>query len=101
MLSEKICQIDKTKNLEKENIKLQGKVDDLLEKMKEMKSKVADLESENQSLYDTVAVNNMLHEDFKERMKDKYLYDSDDEESDYDSNDESREKKRELFRKKK
>ena len=32
MLSEIICQIDTTKNLEKENIKLQGKVDVLLEK---------------------------------------------------------------------
>ena len=41
----------------------------------------------------------MLFEDFKERMKIKYLYDSDDEESEYESNDEKRERSRELFSK--
>ena len=47
--------------------------------------------SKNDSLTNTIAVNDMLQEDFKERMKDKYLYDSDDDESDYDSDEESRE----------
>ena len=39
--------------------------------------------------------------DLKERMKLKYLYDSDDEESDFESDAEKREKSRELFRKQK
>ena len=43
----------------------------------------------------------MLYEDFKERMRDKYLYNTEDSESDYESNDELRERRRELFRKKK
>ena len=41
----------------------------------------------------------MLFLDFKERMRDKYLYNTEDEESDYETNDEIREKKREIFRK--
>ena len=43
----------------------------------------------------------MLFLDFKERMRDKYLYNTEDEESDYESNDEIREERRYLFRKKK
>ena len=43
----------------------------------------------------------MLHEDFKERMRDKYLYNTDDTESDYEANDEIREKRREISRKRK
>jgi hypothetical protein len=43
----------------------------------------------------------MLHDDFKEKMKDKYLYEIDDTESDYESDEEQREKKREEFREKK
>ena len=43
----------------------------------------------------------MLSLDFKERMRDKYLYNTEDEESDYESNDEIREERRDLFRKKK
>ena len=41
----------------------------------------------------------MLLLDFEERMRDKHLYNTEDEESDYESNDEIREKKREMFRK--
>ena len=48
-----------------------------------------------------VAVKDMLFEDFKERMRDKYLYNTDDEESDYEANELIREKKRAEFRKKK
>ena len=36
----------------------------------------------------------MLFESFKERMRDKYLYNSEDEESDYESDDNIREKRR-------
>ena len=41
----------------------------------------------------------MLLLDFKERMRDKYLYNTEDEESDYEPNEEIREKRREEFRK--
>ena len=43
----------------------------------------------------------MLLQDFKERMRDKYLYNTEDSESDYESDDQVREKRRELLRKKK
>ena len=43
----------------------------------------------------------MLHESFKERMREKYLYNTEDEDSEFESDDEIREKKRELFRKRK
>ena len=55
-------------------------------------------QKEAESLRNDVAVNDMIHESFKERMREKYGYDSDDEESDYESNDEIREKNREEFR---
>ena len=89
------------KNIEVENINLKAKVEDIEEKLKEMTVKIDNLETENATLSNTIAVNDMLHEDFKELMKNKYLYDSDDEVSDYDSNEESREKTREAFRKRK
>ena len=101
ILSEKICELSGLKNVEIENINLKTKVEELEDTLKEMRDKIDNLESENASLSNTVAVNDMLHEDFKERMKNKYLYDSDDEDSDYDSNEESREIAREAFRKKK
>ena len=43
----------------------------------------------------------MLFESFKERMRDKYLYNTEDEESDYESDENIREKRRELFRRRK
>ena len=43
----------------------------------------------------------MIYESFKERVKDKYLYDSGDSESDYEPDDEAREAKRVQFRKRK
>ena len=101
ILGQKICELSGMKNMEKENINLKAKVEDLEEKLKEMAVKIDNLETQNATLSNTVAVNDMLHEDFKELMKNKYLYDSDDEVSDYDSNEESREKAREAFRKKK
>ena len=56
---------------------------------------------ERDCLNNTIAVNDMLHEDFKERMRDKYLYASDGTESDYKSDEEKRERKREESREKK
>ena len=59
------------------------------------------MKDENESLRNQVTVNDMLHEDFQERMRDKYLYNTDDTESDYESNDEIREKTREISRERK
>ena len=46
---------------------------------------------------ETIAVNDMLHDDFKERIKDKYLYSSNDELSDYISDEDKRELGRQQF----
>ena len=59
------------------------------------------MKKEQETLKNDKAEEFMLFLDFKERMKMKYLYDSDDEESDFESDDEKREKNRELFSKKK
>jgi hypothetical protein len=66
-----------------------------------LETKVKDMEKERERFYDTIAVNDMLHESFKERMKDKYKYDSDDTESDYEPDEEIRENNREIKRLKK
>ena len=43
----------------------------------------------------------MLHESFKERMRGKYLYNTEDEDSEYESDEEIRERNREVYRKRK
>ena len=63
-----------------------------------LKQKVKDLEEECETVYHTKAVDNMLYEDFKERMKEKYEYSSNDTESDYESDEETRERNREKSR---
>ena len=68
---------------------------------KQLKDTIDEVKKEQERLRNDKAEEFMLFLDFKERMKLKYLYDSDDEESDYESDDEKREKSRELFRKKK
>ena len=78
--------------LEKKKKNLEIKNNELIDQVKAYRE-------ENESLRDQNAVNDMLFLDFKERMRDKYLYNTEDEESDYESNDEIREKKREMFRK--
>ena len=82
------------KNVEK------GK-DDLEGDNELLKQKVKDFQKERESFYNTIAVENMLHDSFKERMKDKYCYSSDDTESDYESDEEIRESNREKSREKK
>ena len=67
----------------------------------ELRNKVKTMKEENETLRDQIAVSDMLHEDFKERMRGKYLYNTDDTESDYESNEEIREKRREISRKRK
>jgi hypothetical protein len=76
------------KNVEKEKEILEGE-NELL------KQKVKDFQKERESLYNTIAVESMLHDSFKERMKDKYCYSSNDTESDYESDEEIRESNRE------
>ena len=71
---------------EKRNLELTTKLKLFEEKVKAME--------ENESLTNTIAVNDMLHESFKERMRDKYLYDTDDTESDYEPDDERREERK-------
>ena len=60
-----------------------------------------ELKEENESLRNDIAVNDMLHESFKERMREKYLYNTEDEDIEYDADEGIREKNRELFRKRK
>ena len=72
--------------------------EDLEEINKFLKQKVKDLEEECETVYHTKAVDNMLYEDFKERMKEKYEYSSNDTESDYESDEETRERNREKSR---
>lgn len=64
----------------------------------EIKAAQKEALEEAEMLRNNIAVNDMIHESFKERMREKYGYDSDDEESDYESNDEIRENNREEFR---
>ena len=98
----KIIDIDKTKVgenpknnkdcLEKQNKNLEMENKELIEKLKAC-------QEENEALRNQKAVDFMLLLDFKERMRDKYLYNTEDEESDYEPNEEIREKRREEFRK--
>ena len=71
------------------------------EQIEKMSTEIAELQREVDDKTETIAVNDMLHEDFKERIKDKYLYDSNDEMSDYHSDEETRHFVRQVFWKKK
>ena len=57
---------------------------------------VKEREKEREGFYFTIAVNDMIHESFKERNRDKYNYDSDDTESDYKPDEQVRENNREI-----
>ena len=78
--------------LEKQNEKLEVENKELNDQVKAGKEEI-------ESLRNQMAVDCMLLLDFKERMREKYLYNTEDEESEYESNDEIREKRREHFRK--
>ena len=67
----------------------------------ELRQKVEQLQSDLEVSRNTVAVNNMLHDDFKERVGEKYGYNSNDSESDYEPDEEIRTKNRIIFRLKK
>ena len=99
---------DSVNHLKKELASFQAKAseyekrNDALEiENKILKETIEELKKDKQILMDENAVESMLFSNFKERMKEKYLYDSDDEESDFEPDDDKREKCRELFRKKK
>ena len=66
-----------------------------------MKDKVIELKENLESARNTLAVNDMLQMDFKERVQEKYGYDSNDSESDYEPNEEIRINNRIKFRLKK
>ena len=67
----------------------------------ELRAEIKALQHEIQEKNEVIAVNNMLHEDFKELVKNKYFYSSDDEISDYEPDDTKRELSRqEFFRRK-
>ena len=65
---------------------------DLESKVKLLEGELKDLEEECDCQRNTIAVNDMLYGSFKERMRDKNMYDSDDTESDYEPDDEQRER---------
>ena len=66
-----------------------------------LKDTIEEMKKVEEDLVNKRAEDTLILLDFKERMKIKYLYDSDDEESDFESDAEKREKSRELFRKQK
>ena len=78
---------EKNKNLGKENLGL--------------KDKVKELQDELERARNTLAENDMLQMDFKERVQEKYGYNSNDSESDYESDEEKRINNRIKFRLKK
>ena len=86
-----------TSEIKRLKTELEVKIVTLEENIKEIES----LKKECWELRNEIAVNDMLHEDFKERMRDKYHYNTGDEESDYEPDETIREKKRAEFRRKK
>ena len=85
-------QFDMEKQFKEKVDILEKKISELEKENKDLKININELKSENESLTDQIAVSDMLHDSFKERMRDKYLYNTEDEESDYESDDEKREK---------
>ena len=78
--------------------KLEAKNKDLETENEVLKQKVKDLLGNLEHSNNEAAVNHMLHLDFKERVTEKYGYDSNDEESDYEPDDEVRLTNRVNFR---
>ena len=94
-------QLEKEKVFENKINALENANKTLKFEMEELKVKIGEIIQEREDLSNQIAVTDMLQQDFKERMRDKYLYNTEDEESDYTSDDELREKRRELFRQRK
>ena len=68
---------------------------------KDINSELDSLKKECEELRNQIAVKDMLYDDFKERMQVKYLYDSEDSDSEYEEDDCIREQNRVNFRKQK
>ena len=62
-----------------------------------LETKVRELQEECDCLNNTIQVNDMIHESFKERVRDKYCYDTNDEDSDYEPDHDIRAKNRDHF----
>ena len=68
---------------------------------KKLKEKIEELKSEVDEINNSRAVETMVHLDFVERAREKYGYDSNDEESEYESDEDTRTNNRLNFRLKK
>ena len=78
-------QFDMEKQFKEKVDILEKKISELEKENKDLKININELKSENESLTDQIAVSDMLHDSFKERMRDKYLYNTEDEKSDDES----------------
>ena len=63
------------------------------EENKQLEMQIKEMVKERDDMYTSIGERDMLYEDLKERMKIKYGFDSNDEESDYESDEEIRETK--------
>ena len=89
-----IVQLEKkNKELKNQLEKAQDKVDVKDAENKTLQNRKQEMVKERDSFYTTIDANDMMHEAFKERMKYKYGFDSNEEESDYESDDEVRQAK--------
>ena len=75
--------------------------EDLREEKQNLETENLELKQKVQDLQNDLAVKDMLQMDFKERVQEKYGYDSNDEESDYEPDEEIRLNNRINFRLKK
>ena len=101
-LKKEIAKKDKEINIKDiEIIKLKDKNRDLEKENEDLKQTVQELKVDLEAKNNTMAENDMLHLDIMERVRDKYGYCSDDEESEYESDEEKRASNRYIFRLKK
>ena len=89
-----VVQLEK-KNKDLKNLleKAQDTVDVKDAENKTLQISIQEMVKERDSFYTTIGENDMMHEAFKERMKYKYGFESNDEESDYESDEEVRQAK--------
>ena len=64
-------QFDMEKQFKEKVDILEKKISELEKENKDLKININELKSENESLTDQIAVSDMLHDSFKERMRDK------------------------------
>ena len=101
-LKKDIVEKDKEIKLKEIEIKELKERNSYLEKdNKQLKHKIEELKSEVDEINNSRAVETMEHLDFVERAWEKYVYDSNDEESEYESDEETKKNNRLIFRLKK